>query len=69
VDELESKLIQFPAGTEFLFQSPAENSTADNRTLAELCTFLIDRGNGCYRPKAHQLIHLPVREDSSFNAK
>jgi len=69
VDELESTLIQFPAGTEFLFQSPAENSTADNRTLAELRTFLIDRGNGCYRPKAHQLIHLPVREDSSFNAK
>jgi hypothetical protein len=44
VDELESKLIQFPAGTEFLFQSPEDNSTGDNRTLAELSTFLINHG-------------------------
>lgn len=44
VDELESKLIQFPDGTEFLFQSPEDNSTADNRTLDELRTFLINHG-------------------------
>ena len=44
VDELESKLMQFPAGTEFLLQSPGDDSTADNRTLAELRTFLINHG-------------------------
>lgn len=44
LDELESKLIQFPAGTEFIFKSPEGDSAADNRTLGELRTFLINHG-------------------------
>jgi hypothetical protein len=44
VDEIESKLRQFPSGTRFVLQTPALDSSADDHTLAELRTFLKTNG-------------------------
>ena len=44
VNELESKLHQFPSGTKFVLQTPALDPSADEHTLAELRTFLKNNG-------------------------
>jgi|HubBroStandDraft_6_1064221.scaffolds.fasta_scaffold41430_3 hypothetical protein len=44
VDDLESKLRQFPAGTKFVLQTPVLDPSPDQHTLAELRTFLKNNG-------------------------
>lgn len=44
VDDIESKLRQFPSGTKFVLQTPALDSEADDHTLAELSSFLNSHG-------------------------
>jgi hypothetical protein len=44
VDEVESKLRQFPSGTKFVLMTPSHDPEADQHTLAELRTFLNNHG-------------------------
>jgi hypothetical protein len=44
VDDLESKLRQFPSGTKFVLQTPVLDPSPDQHTLAELRTFLKNNG-------------------------
>jgi hypothetical protein len=44
VEALESKLRQFPSGTKFVLMTPAHDPEADERTLAELRSFLSSHG-------------------------
>jgi hypothetical protein len=42
--ELKDKLSQFPAGTKFVLAIPSFDSQANERTLAELRSFIVDHG-------------------------
>ena len=44
MDALKEKLTQFPAGTKFFLSTPPVESTANDRSLAELRTFLGSHG-------------------------
>jgi len=44
VDEMESKLRQFPSGTKFVLMTPSHDPEADEHTLAELSSFLNSHG-------------------------
>jgi hypothetical protein len=44
VDEMESKLRQFPSGTKFVLMTPAHDPEADEHTLADLRSFLNNHG-------------------------
>ena len=44
VDEMESKLRQFPSGTKFVLMTPSHDPEADEHTLAEVSSFLNSHG-------------------------